>query len=304
MEWKREKLKIGILINSYFIPSWQLKIINEIKSSSYSEIALIIINNTSAIYASPDFSNITCKKRKIIYNVHLKLDELILGRNTDYSRILDSTTLLKDVASIIVTPIEHGFTDQLNKNDIMEIKAFNLDIILKFGFKALSGDILQASKYGIWSYEPDKDVELLGYHEVVDKLQTTNSILQILEDGSNGGKIIHYSQMLTNYLSISKNRNACYWRISTVIPHIIEGLYKSGDAYLQRLENKYKTDIHFRKKAISKTTSSIKALKNIFKHFSKVSKRIHQKIFFNDHWDVFYKIDSRRLLPALQEFKI
>src|SRR4051794_5605371 len=140
MERKREKLKIGILINSYFIPSWQLKIINEIKSSSYSEIALIIINNTSAIYASPDFSNITCKKRKIIYNVHLKLDELILGRNTDYSRILDSKTLLKDVASIIVTPIEHGFTDQLNKKDILEIKAVNLDIILKFGFKALSGD--------------------------------------------------------------------------------------------------------------------------------------------------------------------
>jgi hypothetical protein len=108
--------------------------------------------------------------------------------------------------------------------------------------------------------------------------------------------------MLTNYISILKNRNACYWRAATVIPHLIEALYQNGELYLQKLKENNNS---VKDEGTPYKTLSRSALKNISIHFWKVAKRLCQKIFFNDHWDVMYKINSQEpSIPSLAEFKL
>ncbi len=309
----KEKLKIGILINSDNIRNWQMKIIEEIRNSTFAEITLVIKNKVSLIDRSSKFSKFINNKNGIVFQLHLKLDKLILGRDTDYFKTFDSRILLNDTNQITTTPVGNGFTNNFKQEDIKEIKNFNLDIILKFGFSVLTGDILNIPKYGIWSYESDNLLksEPLGYWEVINKGKTTGSILQILNEDLVRSRVIHSSRMLTNYISISKNQNACYWRSATIIPRIIEGIYNHGGSYLLRLEKRNNNLINFHNRLINfhnrrfnKTTSSFTTLGNIFKHFWKVSKRLIQKIFFNDHWDVLYKINSdETFFPSLKEFK-
>lgn len=294
----KKKLKVGILINDYNISHWQLKIIDQIKNSWFAEIGLIIKNNTTA---ATKFSNLF---GKIIFQAHLKLDQFVLARGTDYFKIIHSGSTLNGIDEIAVAPIEKDGRDYISENDITAIKNYNVDIILKFGFKQLTGEILNAAKYGLWSYSADDDLNAFqpfGYWEVICNEKTTSSAVQILNE--DGATVIHRIEMLSNYISISKNRNACYWRAATVIPHIIEALYQFGDLYLTRLKENNNSVTN--ESRFDKSLSSLTAFKNICSHFRKVSKRLCQKIFFNDHWDVMYKVNSQEIsIPSLNEFKL
>src|SRR5206468_7390146 len=181
------------------------------------------------------------------------------------------------------------------------------DVVFNFSFNQLNGEILNVAKYGIWTYEAcnkqGNECEPLGYHEVINKSKTTETIIKILNEEVDSCKIIYRSEMLTNNISVSKNRNACYWRASTIIPEIIEGLYNYWITYLIKLE-KRNNDAKFTSKDYE-MPGLFTALKNIFIHSFRVSKRCLQKLFFNDHWDVLYKINSNPTsFPSIEEFKL
>ena len=42
----KKKIKLGILLNSYLVPFWSYKMIEEINNSSYAEINLIVKNDS------------------------------------------------------------------------------------------------------------------------------------------------------------------------------------------------------------------------------------------------------------------
>src|SRR6478752_5118064 len=274
----KEKLKIGILLNDYKLANWELRIIEAIKDSGFSKITLVILNERTCRNNISKISGVFQKAVKIIFDLHLKLDELILARETDYSKVTDSKNLLNDVDSLPIIPTANktNFSDA----EISEIKNYNLDVILRFDSDKLNGEILNAAKYGVWSYEAfskqGNKSEPLGYWEVISNSKTTSTILQILNEDADECKILHRSEMLTHNLSISKNRNACYWRAATIIPQIIEGLYNYGITYLIKQEKKH-TDNNYSRKT-NESFSCLTALKNIFIHFFKVSKRIFQKL--------------------------
>jgi hypothetical protein len=304
----REKLKIGILINHYHVANWQGKIIETIKSSYFAEITLIILNKRPEVNNSFKGFTLFRNSGKIIFDFHLKLDEMMLGGKTDYSKVFDLEILLKNSCSIPIASINEKNRENFNNDDIEEIKGFNLDIILAFGCKRLYGEILNIPKYGIWSFESyskkgNKGVPL-GYYEVINKNKTTRLLVQILDEDFKKSRVIYSAEMLTNNISISKNRNACYWRASTIIPSIVEGIFKYGGNYLLRLE-KRNNAVDFYNENMYETPSSFAAFKNMFIHLCNVSKRFIKKIFFNDHWDVLYKVNSNdKLFPAIEDFKL
>lgn len=302
----KEKLKIGILIDNYKLANWQVRIIEAVKDSGFSEIALVILNYGNANKVSK-ISDAVRNAGKIIFDLHLKLDEAILAREADYFKRSDAKNLLEGVHSISVTAIKTEEAEYFPEDEIEQISQYDLDVILKFGFDQLTGKILKVAKYGVWSYEPynknGNNCEPLGYREVIYSSKTTGSVVKILNEDSDKCKIIHRSEMLTNNISISKNRNACYWRAASVIPQLIEGLYNYGIAYLIKQEKKH-TETYFNLSS-AESLSFFVALKNIFVHFFKVSKRVLQKIFFNDHWDLLFKIDSNETsFPSIEEFKL
>lgn len=298
-----EKLKIGILINDNYIANWQLKIIEEINNSGFAKIGLVIKNAKKT--TATGFYEFATNWEKTILRFHLRADQLILGKGTDYNKRVNFKPALKDINEISVTAMENGFTDYLIREDIEEIKNNKLDVILKFGFRVLSGDILNAAKYGIWSFDPENHRGPIGYTEVVNNRATTSVVLQILGGEVSANKVIHRSEMLTNYLSISKNRNACYWRATTIIPRLLENLYYSGPEFLAGIEIKNPNPDSYCNKNASNTVIVPGVVKNIFYHSLKVGKRVIQKLFYNDHWDIFYKINSgETFFPSLPEYQL
>ena len=80
---------------------------------------------------------------------------------------------------------------------IKSIKKYNLDVLIRFGFKILRGKILKSSKYGVWSYHHGDNNENrggpAGYWEVFEGHHITGSVLQILNEDLDNGQILYRS---------------------------------------------------------------------------------------------------------------
>jgi hypothetical protein len=295
----KEKIKVGLLIDNYKTPNWIYKIIKEIRNSEFSEIVLIIKKERNS---NLDITKSSNKKNSVLYDFHLKLDKYLWGRQTDFNKIKDAKNLLYGIEEIKVITIQTNSEDKFEQRDIEKIKSYNLDVLLKFGFKSLNGDILNVSKYGVWSYIHGNDQinrsGSAGYREVVQKCEITGSVLQILNNQPDGGKVIYRSWMRTDAQSITKNQNIYFWKASTFIPRILENLFHYGEAYIKTLERKFNNDNNRSTIKLSDHPRNLTALKNIFKHLWSAGKNLYHKKLYRGNWFLLYKYNSNDIFTS------
>ncbi|HEX3008444.1 MAG TPA: hypothetical protein VHO90_12610, partial [Bacteroidales bacterium] len=99
------------------------------------------------------------------------MDEKIFLRGTSASDQIDSSELLSDVSVFVVEPVDKHTARYFSAADVEYIKSCRLDILVKIGFGNLRGDIVSATRYGIWAYRwGDRyriEDGLTGFWEVV-----------------------------------------------------------------------------------------------------------------------------------------
>lgn len=208
----KERLKIGILLNNYSIPSWEFQIINMIKNSEFSEIVVVIRNSVG--------SSSSKKKRTIsagIITLIEKVDRLVFKTRIDYKRRIDLSDSLKSIRTLEINPEPARYEPLLS-----ELQDLNPDIILKFGCHALKSDILKIPKYGIWAFSTDTgntgNSTDPGFREVICRIPVTNSILgRLMPDGGRTEVIFNLSESTCHY-SININRDRIAWRSALFAP--------------------------------------------------------------------------------------
>ncbi len=127
--------------------------------------------------------------------------------------------LLNGAPVIIIKPIKKGTADYFEPADIESVRGYGLDILIKIGFEDLRGDILSASKYGVWEYFYERSPH--GFWEVVEGLPETRVDLRILDKDTNGGRTIFSSSSSTYPISPARNRNRSLWKSSSFLPRQI-----------------------------------------------------------------------------------
>jgi hypothetical protein len=290
----KEKLKIGIFLSDYYFPAWQNKIIEEIIRSDYAEITLLVKNDshfTSSLIPKKTFGF-------AILKFHEKIDDIVFKGNSDYCLRKNSTDLLRDIAEIILNPEEEDSVFELNQKQISQIRKYNLDIIVNFGFYVLNGDIINQARYGILSYSMSEDSATnriaTGYWEIVENRPVTNALLKISKTDLKQQTTIYCSSESTYSYSIAVNRNKVFWRASLFIPRVLKGIYNYGDSYLNTLIIRYKDKELIDFNELHLPPSTIPAIKNLFIFFGRIARQICKKIFYTDsfNWILLYEIDN------------
>lgn len=282
----QNKPKIGVLIDQYRIPAWAWEMLDLIIKKDLAKIDLILVNK------SPKASG---TKSSFLYRVFSKLDRTFfkVDRNAfDRKDIREIPGLNQHF--ITVRPIQKKYSDWFESKDLEIIKERKPDILIRLGFRILKGEILNIPTLGIWSYHHGDNLVNRGgppcFWEVLKGWQTTGSVLQILSEKLDDGKVIYRSWGRTDPLSVYRNANKVYWKSLYFIPRNLERINQVGVAQwkeeLKKWEDNSTNDITL------KPPGNLEMLGLGLSHLLKTLKRKVKEALNQEVWQIWVGSNS------------
>jgi hypothetical protein len=205
-----------LLIDSFVQRKWIHKVIEDIQSSGIAEIA-VVIKNEATQPQQGRFKSYWRNRKYLLYALYGKFDERKVKVEPDAFEPTDIKPLLSDCPVVAVTPEMKAYSDWFPEETLKQIREFDLDVALCFGFRILKGDVLKIARHGIWSFHHGDNLVNrggpAGFWEVMDGVPITGSVLQILTEDLDNGRVIYRSMSPTvDRFSVKANRNNLYWK--------------------------------------------------------------------------------------------
>jgi hypothetical protein len=219
----RLPLRIGLLLDSFVQRKWIHRVISEIQLSGLAEIVVVIKNEASASQESSGRLKSYWRNRKyLLYALYGKIDERRVKVQPNAFEPVDLKPLLGDTPIVSVTPEMKKYSDWFAEETLKEIREFNLDVALCFGFRILKGEALNIARHGVWSFHHGDNLVNrggpAGFWEVMDGVPVTGSVLQILTEDLDNGRVIYRSWSPTaDRFSVKSNRNNLYWKSASFV---------------------------------------------------------------------------------------
>ena len=309
-----EKLKIGLMIDSTNVPYWVYSMIEKITQSNYAKIELVIINGNQ-IPKNSFYSKMKNNRDYFLYKIYTKLENKMYKPESDVFGICDLTNELSNTKKITVIPRQTKYSDWIESEDIHEILKNDLDVIVRLGFRILKGDILKAAKCGVWSFHHgDNDVNRggpAGFWEVFQNNPVTGSVLQIINDELDDGKILAKSYSTTDPILVKRNCNNYYNKTLSFLPRKLKELHELGkDQFLEKVEEQNKNIKFYSNRLYTKPTNT-EFLKMSCYNFGKFLKRNLKNSYSFEQWGLLFDIKNeisksmwryKKILPPKDRF--
>ena len=309
-----KKLKIGLLIDSINVPYWAYLMIEKINQSNYAKINLVIINGSK-----PTKNNIITKIKNnrdyFMYKAYTRFENRIYKQTPNAFEIYDLTKIMTNTKQLTVIPKQAKYSDWIEPEDIEKIVENDLDVIIRLGFRILRGDILKTAKCGIWSFHHgDNDFNRggpAGFWEVFQNDPVTGSILQIINDELDEGKILAKSYSTTDPILVKRNCNNYYMKTLSFLPRKLKELQELGkDRFLENVE-KENENIKFYSNRLYVKPANTEFLKMACSNFGKFLKRNLENTYSFEQWGLLFDIKKdisksmwryKKMLPPKDRF--
>src|SRR5258705_4793639 len=228
-------LRIGLLVDSLMQPRWIRKVIEDIAASSFCQIALVV-RNEHIEFRGTSLSARWRRRQFLLFGIYTRLDNKITKVAPNAFELVDISDLCEGVPVLGVSPTMKKFTDTFPAEVVQEINKYRLDVALRFGFRILKGAALEIAKYGVWSYHHDDGREYRGgppgFWEVMKDDPVTGSMLQVINEELDNGKVIYRSWAPTiNRFSVRRNNNNYYWKSAAFVIRKLAELHREGQVY-------------------------------------------------------------------------
>ena len=293
MDSDHKKIRVGIMLDTYHMEYWAYKILEEISSSDYASVELIILNAKLDVKIST-VDKIRINRKEIFYIAYTKLEKRIIQPKPDAFTRINAQKILENVPVIVTLPKMDKYSDWIETDDIEKIKKFDLDVIIQSGFRVLKGDILNVAKYGIWSYYHDDDTVIRGgppgFWETFERMGERGAILEMLTKDEDNGIELYRSFFPIYSLFLSENNNSCYLRSSLFIPRILKKIYYQGENTLFAHEERDSKKLFFYNNENYITPTNLKFLKMGIKHFFRMSAEILHRQFVQSQWLLMFDL--------------
>ena len=243
----RPPLRIGILLDGNRLIRVFREVVRDIQQSNFAKIELLVYN--SAVIATPPartplplrvvraFSG--GRRETLLWNLYNRLDRKLHPLGDDPVAEEDCSGLLHGIESIQVSPVGKRFVHRFPEEAIEAIRARDLDVILRFGYNILRGGILQAARYGVWSFHHgDPDCYRGGpahFWELYEHNPLSGAVLQVLTEELDAGKILGKTLFATapGFSLLHNRRQPYHGSVHLVIQKLWE-LHQYGWEHLQR----------------------------------------------------------------------
>ena len=232
-------LRVGIMLDSWKTSAWVAGLVEELQRSDFARVDLVILNTPAAPKRPPFSKRLKNHWKLTLFHRYEQWDYRRNKTTPDAKAETDLSGLLAGTEHITVEPTRKGFSDYLREEDLAAIRQANLDVIFRFGFRILRGEVLDVPRYGIWSFHHGDNLHYRGgpplFWEVYEGNPVSGTILQILTSTLDGGKVLYRGHSATNLRSLYRNRNPIYWKTAEFALRRLRDVNDHGWEYIQSL---------------------------------------------------------------------
>ena len=118
-----------------------------------------------------------------------------VARRSSALELVDCRDPLGTLPTLRCTVRREGFSEYFSAADLAAIGAFDLDVLVRFGFGIIRGEILDLPRYGVWSYHHGDEQRYRGsapcFWELHHGEATVGAVLQRLTESLDAGVVLH-----------------------------------------------------------------------------------------------------------------
>jgi len=183
-------LRVGILCDGTTFQRWQAEAIRHLLAVPGVEPVLLVVNASRAgerkgladrVVKYPFSRALYLRYRKYHFKPAAMAREDLSG-------------LLQGVPVLNCTPERSGPTDSFREEDLDAIASHRPDVLLRFGFNILQGDILTLPRHGVWSFHHGDPERFRGgppgFWEIMTGEPLTGAVLQRLTKRLDAGLVL------------------------------------------------------------------------------------------------------------------
>jgi hypothetical protein len=191
MDGKKKQIRVAILCHGTIFDQWEAECIREVLSLPFVDIVLLVAEPEEKS-STPDFFGklFSYPYRNFLWRYfrrfRLKINSF---RKESLKKELEGVPLIYSKPEL-----KGKYSQHFSSDDIATIKSHHPDVILRFAYNILRGEILKAATYGVWSFHHADEQTIRGgpaaFWEIYNRVPVTGAILQRLTDKLDGGIIL------------------------------------------------------------------------------------------------------------------
>jgi hypothetical protein len=288
------QLRVGIIIDSYFVPSWFIHTLSQIQKSGFTRLLFIYaIEQDQKVVEQNGNVGKRNGRKNFIFPLFDKIDRKIFLRVPDACTRLDLRPIFTDIPIIEFHSINNGMGITFSDDDQEKIRSFNLDILVEMRHSVSNNHIASLAKYGFWFYDfysrEENRSSPPAFWEVIERKPYTESALYVYQPCDAEPKAIYHSSSLTHPFSPARNGNIVYWLASSFLPRQIKLLYQIGGEQFFNKAAINDTKPKYERKASIANPSNLRFLNGYIRLFFRILYELFQRSWRRDMW--FLMID-------------
>lgn len=214
MQPDNRSLRCAIMCSGKKLPAWQAQCIEKLLGVDGVELALLIVPDVP-----PAATNSAWRKLKNLRRLRGRLWSCYNRRVDECARakrIVDLSEVLAEIPQLKCRVMKRGkFSEYFTEADISVIRGYHLDVIVRFSFNIIRGDILSVPRYGVWSFHHGDIEKYRGgppcFWEIYFGEASTGVTLQRLNERLDGGVVLRIERFPTIHHSYVSNRDAAHF---------------------------------------------------------------------------------------------
>jgi hypothetical protein len=231
-------LRVGIALDSYTSSAWVAKVIEDIQSSGFARLELVLLDSHSEQGKPTLITKLRKRGMSTLFHLYERWDYQRNKANHDAMAPTDVSSLLEGVPSISVPSNRKECSDSIPENQLTEIRNCDLDVIFRFGSRTPQSGIPGTARFGLWSFHHGDILSNPSgaplFRELAEWNPVSGSSLQIVAD-SLDSRVVYQSYASTDQVSLYGSRNPVYWKTAEFALRGLRNLHTGGVEYVQSL---------------------------------------------------------------------
>lgn len=227
-------LRVGLLLDALTLPRWTAEVVNHVLQCNFATFELLVLRDRSGLSARRDDS----ATDGLLFKLYRRWDRRNADPAIDPLAPVDCAPTLAHVKSMVVDPIVENSATRFPADAVERIRERGLDVLIRFGFGDLRGDILTAARHGVWSYHHGDNEHYRGgspyFWEVLERNPVSGAVLQVLADDPARNRILYKGHFATrDGFSQTLNGVQPYLGATTFLIQKLRELHAHGWAYVE-----------------------------------------------------------------------